>query len=189
MSDPKELGGRRAVGLEVSSATALPPFFDIPVYRLAPHKYEAARAAYIDNAVEQAGLREAGPENAHLLDIFETHLWHKYGGAWRYNEIIGYIRLHILGNQLRGEWWGVDAKRIVRTRKKQFEFKRWKLAPERQFPSQPSSEEIYRTILQYLDDCRREAELKNRFVDSKALEALGPFVDWLALTGLSSCGE
>lgn len=169
--------------------TAKPPefLFDVPVYRLHPKAYEDAKAAYTNNALDRVGLREAGSENAHLVDIYETRLWHKYGGAWRYNEIIGYIRLHILGDQVCGEWWAVDAKRIVRTRTKQFEFKNWKLAPERRIPSQPSTEEIYRTILQYLDDCRREGELKDRYVDSKSLEAIGPFVDWLAFTGLSSC--
>ena len=41
----------------------------------------------------------------------------QFGGAWKYNEIIGYIRLHFLGNQIRGEYWGVKAMCQVRTRR------------------------------------------------------------------------
>ncbi|MFA5552196.1 MAG: hypothetical protein WDA03_11350 [Trueperaceae bacterium] len=186
MDDHNELAGRRLVRLERSGTSAPLTCIDVPVYRLPQHEYETARTAYINNAIERMGLLHAGPENAHLVGVYEAHMWHKYGGAWRYNEIVGYIRLHILGGRVRGEWWAVRANRIVRTRKKQFEFKHWKLAPERHVPSPTSSEEVYRTILRYLDDCRREAELKNRYVDSEVLESLGPFVDWLALTGQAS---
>ena len=50
-----------------------------------------------------------------------------YGGPWIFNEIVGYIRLHFMGNQVRGEYFAVQRKRIVRTRRKQLEFLDWNL--------------------------------------------------------------
>ena len=116
MDDQNGLAEQGRMKLERSSTSAPARSIDIPVYRLPQQQYEAARAAYISNAIERMGLRDAGPENAHLVDIYESHLWHKYGGAWRYNEIVGYIQLRIRGNKVRGEWWAVRAERILRTR-------------------------------------------------------------------------
>lgn len=102
-----------------------------------------------------------------------------YGGAWRFNEIIGYIRLHFLGTQVRGEYYSVRRKRIRKTRRKQFEYLTCKLAPEREFIDSSSSDAIYSTVLGYIDDCRKE--LEGRHVDSSGLETIGPHVNWMAL--------
>ena len=69
----------------------------------------------------------------------EDRLRQSYGGAWEYNEIIGYIRLYFFGTQVRGEYWGVNSKRVVRTRKKTLEYKTWKLAPEIDLHREPDS--------------------------------------------------
>jgi hypothetical protein len=109
----------------------------------------------------------------------ENRLRKSYGGAWEYNEIIGYIKLHFFGTQIRGEYWGVNAKKIVRTRKKFFEYKTWKLASEIDLHREPDSSSIFSKILEYLDRCQKE--LKGRYIDTVNLKTIGSYVNWKSL--------
>jgi hypothetical protein len=111
--------------------------------------------------------------------LFQEHLVLLYGGAWEYNEIIGYIQLHFLGSQIRGEYWQIKEKKIRGTRRKIFEYRTWKLAPEINIPSGASNSEIYALVRKYLNDCAKE--LKGRYIDVSRLEAIAPHVDWRGL--------
>jgi uncharacterized protein Usg len=106
--------------------------------------------------LHQVDDKEIYEKNPDIKSYLKNHLINRYGGAWNFNEIKGYIRLHFLETQIRGEYWGVNAKRIIRTRKKIFEFKDWKLAPEIEIHPESDSMSIYSKILEYLDDCRKE---------------------------------
>ena len=98
--------------------------FDIPVYRLTEDEYYSKLKDYVgdkiylgwpDSIIQEFYKRN--PDNKiHVTDS----LTKAYGGPWTYNEIIGFIRLHFLGSQIRGEYYEVDSKRITKTRKKQF---------------------------------------------------------------------
>ena len=103
----------------------------------------------------------------------------RYGGSWQYNEIVGWVQLFFLGSQIRGEYWGVDAKRITRTRKKQFEFKSLKLVPEIDIPHAATNSEIFGVVQDYLSECQKK--LKHRYIDTSRLELIGPYVDWRRL--------
>ncbi len=159
--------------------------YDIPVYRLPEKRYYQEMNAYIDGVLVPNGtpdrevLLEESRHNQSRDVWFRGHLGKSYGGMWRYNEIIGYICLHFLGSQVRGEYYDVNKKRIVRTRRKVLEYRTWKLAPEREIWDSSSSEKIYAVMLQYLNDCREE--LPRRYVDSSLFEEIGPYVDWKAL--------
>lgn len=155
--------------------------YDLPVYRLEESAYNEQMESYIEGVIDRLGVREYYARSRSASDFMRNHLWEKYGGAWRFNEIIGFIRLHFLGNQVRGEWWRVNAKRLSRTRRKQFEYRAWKLASERHIRVEATSDEIYRILLDYVDDCRHEPALKNRHVDSTLFETVGPYVDWRAV--------
>ncbi len=110
-------------------------FFDIPVYRLTKERYYKDRDTYIEKNMYPGPPAHNERKNKYYEEspdrkqYFEEHILETYGGAWDYNEIIGWIQLHFLGVQIRGELWRVKAKRIVRTRKKVFEWDTWKLAP------------------------------------------------------------
>lgn len=160
-------------------------FFDLPVYRLTADAYYAARTAYIDNTLFRPGspdeqcLRERDRNNPRDKDWFRDHLGKAYGGCWEFNEIIGYIRLHFLGSQIRGEFFSVNKKRIVRTRTKQLEFMTWKLAPEVEIIPPYGTTEILVAINQYINDCRRE--VPKRYIDTSKFDTIAPFVDWEGL--------
>ena len=160
-------------------------FFDLPVYRLPRDKYYAAREAYVDSIVYQIGtpseafMRQREKDDPGFFITIRDHLIKKYGGCWRFNEIIGYVRLHFLGGQIRGEYFAVDAKRVVRTRKKTLEYKSHKLAPEVDIETPYGKPEILTAVRRYIEDCK--AELPDRSIDTENFETLAPHVDWVAL--------
>ncbi len=161
-------------------------FLELPVYRLPEDEYYEKRSTDIDSAWKKyaspitpssrsIAKRLAGRE----VKIHE-HLRNTFGGAWRYNEIIGYVRLHLLGTQIRGEYWRDNAKLMVSTRLKRIlGLRTYKLAPETELPTAVSNKEIYLTILEHVDDCRKE--LRKHYLDAEQLSTIGPYVDWRAL--------
>jgi hypothetical protein len=161
-------------------------FFDIPVYRLTREAYEAARAAYVDAVIYPPNDAKASKMNRHFHArnpdqeaAMGDHLEKQYGGMWLYNEIIGYIRLHFLGDQVRGEYYRVDAKKIVKSRTKTFAFQAWKVVDEQDFPSDASNALIFQAVTSYLE--RAKKELKGRYVDTELFERIGPHIDWVGM--------
>ena len=185
MNGLKTVGGASAGGKPRSRQSRQRFFYDVPVYRLTEEKYYRDREEYVDKALFPKDLpfrdelirRDKADSDLNLRS--RGHLAESYGGPWRFNEIIGYIRLHFLGTQVRGEYYGVQRKRIVRTRRKTLLWQAWKLAWEREIPNSASSEQIYSIVLEYIDSCR--SELKHRYVDASGLEKIGPHVDWKSL--------
>jgi len=102
-------------------------FFDVPVYRLGEDNYYSELNDYIQNRMYPSGYARENEEffirNPDQKTQHENHIRETYGGAWNYNEIVGFIRLHFVGSQIRGEYWGVNAKRICRTRRKNLNLK------------------------------------------------------------------
>ena len=160
-------------------------FYDIPVYRLPKDQYYAERDRHVDLVMygthpEDRKTRQAFYErNPDNKINFENHLQKSFGGPWIFNEVVGYIRLHFLGTQVRGELWMVDKKHIVKSRTKLIIWQTHKVSYEEAFPFNASNEQIYRAILTYLD--RVKKELKGRVVDTELFERVGQFVDWNAL--------
>lgn len=160
-------------------------FLDLPVYRITEDRYYSDRAAFVDRIlfppdVPYSEQRRADEKkNPSSLVGVRDHFEKAYGGCWRYNEVIGYIRLHFLGSQVRGEYYGVNRRRIVRTRTRQLEYMTWKLAPEVDIPRDATDGIIFGAVREYVDDCR--AELKGRYIDDTQLTALGPHINWREL--------
>lgn len=158
-------------------------FFDIPVYRLTEEKYAHEMDHFVDRSIFPPAdpispfLRERELSNSSEYDSLRNRLRRKYGG-WAFNEIIGFIRLFFLGSQIRGEYFGLDTKKICRTRTKVFTLKSLKLAPEIEITDLTTNTGILSSVLAYLVDCRKE--LNGRYVDSRFLEQLGPHIDWLS---------
>ena len=94
------------------------------------------------------------------------------------NEIVGYVKLHFLGTQIRGEYWATIPKRKVRTRRKQFEYKTHKLAAEieiRDF----TQEGIIKAVDKYIGRCKKE--VKNRHLDLREFDKLKAHINWSSL--------
>jgi hypothetical protein len=160
-------------------------FYDLPVYRLSADEYYTARDRYIDEVIFRAGsadeaaLRKQERLNPRINDGLRDLLQRSYGGCWEYNEIIGYIRLHFLGSQVRRDYFAVAKKRVVRTRTKTLEYRAWKLAPEVDIERPYGTREVLDAIKKYIADCK--SELPKRFIDTSRFEAIYPFVNWGSL--------
>ncbi|WP_132978511.1 hypothetical protein [Thiobaca trueperi] len=160
-------------------------FFDVPVYRLPREKYYQQRQKYIEDVMfpkdsqDSEALKKLDEEDPSQNTMFRDHLQKSYGGCWRFNEIIGYIRLYFLGSQVRGEYYGVRQNRIVKTRKKTLEFQTWKLAAEMDVPYPPNKSEILGVVRNYLENCKKE--LPRRYIDTEIFEAAAPYIDWKKL--------
>jgi hypothetical protein len=141
-------------------------FFDIPVYRIPMDQYNRERDAYIEAKANQN-------------EVIRNHLWHTYGGCWQYNEIIGYIRLYFLGSQVRGEYFGVNKKSIVRTRTRTFEHLSHKLAPEVEISHPITRASVLAAVRQYLEDCKKE--LPRRHIDTEQFEVIAKHINWREL--------
>lgn len=160
-------------------------FFDLPVYRISREKYYAERDAHADAIQFQTGSPNEGKLRKFAMDnpgsgiAWRHHLDLAYGGCWEFNEIIGYIRLHFLGSQVRGEYFAVSKKRIVRTRTKTLEFRTHKLAPEVEIEQPYGTQEVLAAIDHYIAACRRE--LKGRVIETSNFDALAKHVNWGAV--------
>ena len=171
-------------GLQIHTAARV-PFFDIPVYRLSKEDYHAEFEKFLRK--HEAGF---DPQSAVLLErqkqddpaherCRRERLLDGFGGPWQFNEIVGYVRLHFLGSQVRGALWMVNKTRLVKTRKKQLCFRTDKVAPELDIPLHATNENIFQTIMRYVE--RAKAELRPRFLDTSVLERIGGFVNWKAM--------
>jgi hypothetical protein len=160
-------------------------FFDVPVYRLLEDRYYREREAHIDRVMYPPALPHSAAQRAKdMADPsrstgFRDHLERSYGGCWRFNEVVGYIRLHFLGSQVRGEYYGLNRKRVVRTRTRTLEYRTWKLAPEVDISFPITSKRVRHAISQYLEACR--TELPGRHIDTELFEAMAKHVNWRKL--------
>jgi hypothetical protein len=160
-------------------------FFDVPVYRLEKEHYNQRRDKYVDDAMVVKNSRYSqehrrmDEEDAVQNAMFRDYLRRSYGGCWRFNEIIGYIRLYFFGSQIRGEYFGVNKARMVKTRTKILEFQALKLVPEMDVPYPPRGNEILKTVREYLKRCK--SALPRRHIDISMFEAVAPYIEWQQL--------
>ncbi|MCC7495003.1 MAG: hypothetical protein IT204_21825 [Fimbriimonadaceae bacterium] len=160
-------------------------FIDLPVYRLPREEYDAAIDEHVRQRIQ--GLDDADTtltqsflaRNPHVEAQWRHAARVEFGGEWKYNEIIGFIEMHFLGRQIRGEYWQVSSKRITRTRRKLFKHQTWNLANELKIPERATNAAIYDLVKGYVAACSRA--LKGRYIDTSRLEQIGSYVDWVSL--------
>lgn len=155
--------------------------YDLPIYRLPENKYNSERDNWIDHQIyppdtDKTKTKNYYKNNPDALIHRKSDLFKSYGGAWRYNEIIGYLRLHLLGNQIRAELFKVDAKKIRKTRRKVLEFKTHKFSCELNISRNASSKEILTVIQQYIHNCQKQ--LGSHIIDKSLFENIAEYVNW-----------
>ncbi len=163
-------------------------FFDIPIYRVTRSKYESAQRSFIQREISADGdrnVQEMYRRNPAHKKSMERHFGEIYGRCWRFNEIVGFVRLHFFFTQIRGEYWRVTAKRITRTRKKVFAHFAHKVTDEIEVPAGSTNRKIYSLIQKYLTRAQSERHLKIFYFDKSVFENVGPYIDWNALMKLN----
>jgi hypothetical protein len=157
--------------------------FDIPIYWCGEDTFNAKYDAklHTDEDREKKNLRAQGLEyepSEHLRRLSHSILWEKSMGPWRFNQVVGWVRVYRDGDMLKGEYWSIKANRVGwQLRKKQ-------LVPQgKAFEIWPGSRETSAQIFNRMHQRLRtfETELRGRVIDFESFENLGRFVDWRRL--------
>lgn len=142
--------------------------FEIPAYRLGENSYYEKMSSHVFLTNQDKDY-----------PIDEGYLRKQFGGDWRYNEIIGFLRFYRYGqNQIRCEYWETDAKKKVRTRKKQFVQISDSYCRE-PFSPTASNAELANVMKSAVEHC--EQRLKKRILDRELFDATVDLIDWKAL--------
>lgn len=155
----------------------------LPVYRIERLEYYSQRELFVEDwifgGVDGELKRKYAKEDPDWFAKFKAYLYKKYGGEWEFNEVVGYIELHLLSNQVYGSYWQDNKKRYVKSRETQFECISRKLVPEMIFSYRAKNEQIYQTILDYIAACQKQ--LRFCYVEQRNLTNVGGHVDWRGL--------
>lgn len=163
-------------------------FLDIPIYRCSVEKYFIELdqlKSKIDSSLESQKKTLPDYDYEDLANrLFQLKVY-----PYEYNEIIGWIKLYVLGTQLRGEYFFEVSsshphsikKRINKgVRKKRFEL--FGKAFELSIRKEMNSEDVFTLLCERLERLNRnEIPFLNRHLDLSNLYAIGPHLNWLNL--------
>lgn len=144
--------------------------FEISVYRL-------DEAAYFEKMSKYA--EKFNSISSNLLS--DTYSNSRFGGDWRYNEIIGFLRFYRYGdNKIRCEYWETDAKKKVRTRKKMF-VKRTDKYCDEIFHITSSNANLAQSMKDAVMHCEFRLKRAGRVLDRSMFDNTVDFIDWKSL--------
>ncbi|MEI6711876.1 MAG: hypothetical protein WCK88_07015 [bacterium] len=155
------------------------PFFSIPIYRCSEKQYlkELEEERERLRKFFKSSLPETLKNTYDVGPLVERSLNWK---CWKYNEIIGFIELYILGSQIRGSLFFIESKRIRKDIKKKKIVYLGKV-----FESSIHnlySIDIFKLLMEELNRVQiSNSKLKNRYVDVSGIMKIGPHVDWKEL--------
>jgi hypothetical protein len=159
-------------------------FLEIPVYRCEPEKFIKECQEKIQRHHEWLYRTSGVPQEqaARVYRLAEERIRDKHG-HWRFNQVVGWIRLLAMPHQIQGEYYFIEPKRI----RKDFINKRvvWQgKAFEVHFLPEQSNDDIYRELCEALNRLQREKPFRGRFLDMEVLQGIGNHMKWRALIGL-----
>lgn len=105
--------------------------------------------------------------------------------AWSYNDVVGWLQLSTSGGGIKAYLQWRDSPRLVRPVMRpsgRFFVHRGK-AFELWFTSDQTDFAIYQELIARLGQLSRQQPFKGRYIDTTALEGIGPHVSWRALVG------
>ena len=156
-------------------------FFEIPIYRCSPDQFVLETENEKVRSLSQIqNQKVSNPENyAFAEQWFDNHV--RY--PWEFNEIVGYLRLYALGDQIRGDLWFMKAKRIRRGTKRKHHW----IGKAFELTCRPveSNEQIGKKVIARVMSVGLEAPCEGRYIDIQCLTGAASALDWRMLAGLS----
>lgn len=154
--------------------------FDIPVYRVNSAEFDketklllAKRLSWLASFDPQRRLPNRRVKERELQSLIAAA-----GGAWQFNQTVGWLRLFAEGSTIGCHTWWVDAKRLNRRmRQRRLYLTTHSDTLGTWFPAE-SSAEIFDTLLTRLSDMAANPPYINRHVDLESFRRVGPFIDW-----------
>jgi hypothetical protein len=150
-------------------------FAEIPIYRVSEKTYNADREKWIDKHITE--LLE--PLDSVRERWFRDHLKERFGGTWRYNQAVGFIRLFVFGGQIRGEYYFSSKQKLTRTGRRCF---RWcGKAFQTGELGRLSCEGIRNEVRQGLLSFQKEYRAGKLELDLQSFGEMAKHLDWVAL--------
>lgn len=160
-------------------------FFEIPIYRISQErfnqKYDNDLQRYWEQFKELSGHAHNDIPKTTRLNS-EQSFWETYCGPWRYNQVFGWMRLYILGSQVRGDLWRMVGKRFHRKTRNQI--RPLGKAFEIDFFSDESSEQILAKVEQKLEQFQKKWRKKKRVLDLECFRTLSSCINWRKLVDM-----
>ena len=159
------------------------PLFDIPVYRCSEGEYGKEFSEIERRYMGRFDERGAPISYSKIHQQFmETH-WY----PWKFNEIIGYIHLHVEHSptvriKIDGDLFYVNVKRIGRG----FKGKMFGIGKifEHFVYEKNTSRQIYEGLVTGLEKLSHHRPLEKRYLYLEDFRRIGSLVDWRKLIGL-----
>ncbi|MBA4366720.1 MAG: hypothetical protein C0403_03685 [Desulfobacterium sp.] len=153
--------------------------FDIPIYWCKQEPFYKTYGKKLNTFLKKFEKNSDYPLAEQLRMSLTDSFWRRYISPWRFNQIVGYVRLFKTGRQLRGELWFVSAKRMG-TSMKHKHFSDIGKAFELSVYKDETSEKIFRNVLKQLKNIKK-GNGKKYLLDIETFENMGRFVDWQSL--------
>jgi hypothetical protein len=138
-------------------------------------QFEKDAERHLDWIEQHSGVgRATAPE---IYQSFRESFRDSYGGPWRYNQAIGWLRLHGARSWIRADVWLCDGSRFLRRmRHKHFHYRGTEIVMK--CPPSLSSSEIFERLRQQLENYQRAWRGRGFVLDLECFLDIGPFVNW-----------
>jgi len=151
-------------------------FFSVPIYIKSENRYFEDRKNFIEQKLNT--YKDYGVKIDNRKEVMADQLAREYGGGWRYNQIVGYVKLYFYGDQVRGDLYYQRGQRIRRVRRNRIEYKFTNILTGYPIKITCSSKDIFEIIMKSLDEVQNKDYLRDRFVDVSDLKVIGPHINW-----------
>lgn len=156
--------------------------FEIPVYRCSSKQKSEEDKRELEKLTLEFGGAGARSKEEFLSakSRAEMYVSSKRWRPYNYNDVVGWIRLYIYGTQLRYDLYWVNKKRISKRMKNPtfFVVRHMMTIP---VGHSRDSTEIFSRLMSWIEAASKKGILKKRFVDTAALRAIGPNLNWSRL--------
>ncbi len=157
-------------------------FFEIPIYRMSEKSFNDKYDRDLERhwqCLEDASGVPCDKMSDRLRMLSENHFWETYGTPWRFNQIVGWIRLYVLGSQIRGETWMCRAKRYTRNGRRRYRF--FGKAFEMSCSKDMTSAELGAEVEDRLRSCVKNFRSGKMHVDLECFMTASQFLNWRSL--------
>jgi hypothetical protein len=156
---------------------------DIAVYRCSPDQLttELNKEKYRLREVLYPNWKNSDPK---LQDEDLKRIGRDRHYSWKYNEIVGWIRLEVFGHvsnlQFRGKDYWIESKVIRRGLKKK-PLRENGTVIEFSIGPREGSKTIFRKLTRQLEGLCEKTKFKDRYIDLESYRVVGQFINWRKL--------
>lgn len=155
--------------------------FELPIYRVSEDTYYKDFGEYYEK-------RKISHNDPLYEESLNQNLLKEYGGQWKYNEIIGYLRFYKYANDIRCFYYRVNKKKIIKTRNKQFipiDDTIYKITIKSSYDNQ----RIAKEMIEMVNSCSTLLDINKRYIDRDFFDNIVNCIDWQVLIGLDKKGN